>query len=557
MHSSRIPQMSLLRSRLAPVFSGFVALAACFAAHAAGTPCAPLPAASADGTPQWRPALHYAPRRNWMNDPNGLVYDDGVYHLFYQYNPHGNFWGDMSWGHATSRDLVHWDEQPVAMTANAREEIFSGSIVADARNTSGLGSANAPPLVALYTSVYKAGSGHAPGTQAQSLAYSLDHGKTWRPYARNPVLTLEPESQHFRDPKVTWYAPGGYWMMTAVVADAHVVKLYRSGDLIHWDFLSDFTLPDVPHRGALWEMPELLPMPLDGDASRTKWVMIVNVNPWSIAGGSGAMYFVGNFDGRTFTPDRVAPANADPAQYAWLDHGADYYAAGTFANAPGGRPIAIAWMSNWDYADRIPTTPWKGTMALPRELAMKTIDGRPQLTFAPARSFDAFARSRPAVRVSSLAVASSLRELGAEMRGDVQRITLTIEPRSARRAGLIVRRSADGRAGVRIVYDTVARTLSVDRSVSGETNFSNAFSKRHIVALPLVNGKLRLDVIVDRASVEVFDGNGRTVVTDLVFPSPADDRVAVFAEGGDATFGDIVVTKLDENAGTRRTCSKS
>lgn len=196
-------------------------------------------------------------------------------------------------------------------------------------------------------------------------------------------------------------------------------------------------------------------------------------------------------------------------------------------------------------------------MALPRELAMKTIDGRPQLTFAPARSFDAFARSRPAVRVGSLAVASSLRELGAEMRGDVQRITLTIEPRSARRAGLIVRRSADGRAGVRIVYDTVARTLSVDRSVSGETNFSNAFSKQHIVALPLVNGKLRLDVIVDRASVEVFDGDGRTVVTDLVFPSPADDRVAVFAEGGDATFGDIVVTKLDENAGTRRTCSKS
>lgn len=441
--------MSNPRLRFSSVVYGLIALAACasFAAHASGARCAASPAKSADGTPQWRPALHYTPRRNWMNDPNGLVYENGVYHLFYQYNPHGNFWGDMSWGHATSRDLVHWDEQPVAMPANAREDIFSGSIVADARNTSDLGTPNAPPLVALYTSVYKAGSGHEPGTQAQSLAYSIDHGKTWRPYAHNPVLTLAPESRHFRDPNVTWYAPGGYWMMTAVVADAPVVKLYRSSDLIRWDFLSDFTLPDVPHRGALWEMPELLPMPLDGDAARMKWVMIVNVNPWSIAGGSGAMYFIGEFDGRTFTPDRAAPANADPAQYSWLDHGADYYAAGTFANAPGEEPVAIAWMSNWDYAERIPTTPRKGAMALPRELALKTIDGRPRVTVAPARAFDAFARTRPAVRIGSLAVASATRELGADARGTVQRIAVTIEPRSARRAGLIVRRSANGRVG--------------------------------------------------------------------------------------------------------------
>ncbi|AIO70857.1 glycoside hydrolase family 32 protein [Burkholderia oklahomensis] len=548
--------MFISRIRVPLVLAGATAAVLCAAAHASSAPCPSPSPTLADGTPQWRPALHYAPQRNWMNDPNGLVYDGGVYHLFYQYNPHGNFWGDMSWGHATSRDLVHWDEQPVAMPANAREEIFSGSIVADARNTSGLGTASAPPLVALYTSVYKAGSGHAPGTQAQSLAYSIDHGRTWRPYAHNPVLTLEPESQHFRDPKVSWYAPGGYWLMSTVVADAHVVKLYRSSDLIHWDFLSDFTLPDVPHRGALWEMPELLPMPLDGDARRTKWVMIVNVNPWSIAGGSGAMYFVGSFDGKTFTPDHVAPANADPAQYQWLDHGADYYAAGTFANAPGDRPVAIAWMSNWDYADRIPTTPWKGAMTLPRELALKTIDGRPRLTFAPARSFDAFARNRPAVRVGSLAVASSTRELGADARGTVQRIALTIEPRSARRAGVVVRRSADGRTGTRIVYDTVARTLSVDRSASGEINFSNAFSKQHIVALPLVNGELRLDVIVDRGSIEVFDGDGQTVVTDLVFPSPADDRIAVFAEGGYATFSDVVVTNLDAKALAPGTCAK-
>jgi levanbiose-producing levanase len=275
-------------------------------------PPSSLLAASPIDTPQWRSAIHYTPQRNWMSDPNGLVYYKGLYHLFYQYNPHGNFWGDMSWGHATSRDLIHWDEQAVAMRANSTEEVFSGSVVADTRNTSGLGTAKAPPLVAIYTSAYKAGSGHEPGVQAQSLAYSTDDGRTWQQYAHNPVLTLNPESRQFRDPKVSWYAHGGYWLMTAVVADAHVVKLYRSDNLVDWTFLSDFTLPDVPHRGALWGMPDLLALALDGDPARQKWVMIVNVNPWSIAGGSGVMYFVGQFDGTRFIPDVVPPVAPIP-----------------------------------------------------------------------------------------------------------------------------------------------------------------------------------------------------------------------------------------------------
>ena len=213
------------------------------------------------------------------------------------------------------------------MRANATEEIFSGSIVADTLNTSGLGQPGHTPLIALYTSVYKA-AGHAPGVQAQSLAYSLDQGATWQPYAHNPVLTLDPESKQFRDPKVSWYGPGGYWLMTTVVADAHVVKLYRSDDLIHWNFLSDFTRPGVPHDGALGNARPRAAAARRRPA-RIRWVMIVNVNPWSIAGGSGAMYFVGDFDGRTFVPDRIAPAGSDPAQFRWVDHGADFYAAGT------------------------------------------------------------------------------------------------------------------------------------------------------------------------------------------------------------------------------------
>ncbi|MPW21317.1 glycoside hydrolase family 32 protein [Paraburkholderia sp. CNPSo 3157] len=509
------------------------------------TACVPLSsslAASPIDTPQWRSALHYTPQRNWMNDPNGLVYYKGLYHLFYQYNPHGNFWGDMSWGHATSRDLIHWDEQAVAMRANPSEEVFSGSVVVDTRNTSGLGTVKTPPLVALYTSVYNAGSGHEPGVQAQSLAYSIDDGTTWQQYAHNPVLTLNPESSHFRDPKVSWYAPGGYWLMTAVVADAHVVKLYRSDNLVDWTFLSDFTLPDVPHRGALWEMPDLFALPLDGDPARRKWVMIVNVNPWSIAGGSGAMYFVGQFDGTHFVPDDVAPAGSDPARYQWLDHGADYYAAGTFSNAPAGKAVTIGWMNNWDYASHVPTSPWKGAMALPRELALKTIDGRPQLTSVPSSSYESLVKRLPPTRIEAFEVSSATRDLALSARGAVQNIELTIRPGTAQRAGMIVRASASGDTGTRIFYDVRSQTLTVDRSHSGNTWFSGAFSKAHVVDLPLHDGGLHLQVVIDRNSVEVFADHGRMAITDLIFPALDDDRVRVFAEGGDATFSDIAIT---------------
>jgi fructan beta-fructosidase len=517
----------------------FTALAA--TATACVPPSSSL-AANAIDTPQWRPALHYSPQRNWMNDPNGLVYYKGQYHLFYQYNPHGNFWGDMSWGHATSRDLIHWDEHPVALCANQTEEIFSGSVVVDTRNTSGLGTTKAPPLVALYTSVYKAGSGHETGVQAQSLAYSTDDGRTWQQYAHNPVLTLSPESKHFRDPKVSWFAAGGYWLMTAVVADAHVVKLYRSNNLIDWTFLSDFTLPDVPHRGALWEMPDLFALALDGDPTRQKWVMIVNVNPWSIAGGSGAMYFVGQFDGTRFIPDDVPPAGSDPSQYQWLDHGADYYAAGTFSNAPAGKALTIGWMSNWDYASHVPTSPWKGAMALPRELALKTIDGRPQLTSVPSSSYASLVKRLPPTRIEAFEVSSATRDLALSARGAVQNIELTIRPGTAQRAGMIVRASASGDTGTRIVYDVRNQTLTVDRSLSGNTWFSGAFSKAHIVDLPLHDGGLHLQVVIDRNSAEVFADHGRTAITDLIFPALDDDRVRVFAEGGDATFSDIAIT---------------
>ncbi|BAS13324.1 levanase [Arthrobacter sp. Hiyo8] len=275
----------------------------------------------------WRPAAHLTASQNWINDPNGLVYENGTYHAFYQHNPHGNFWGDMSWGHSTSTDLVHWTQKPVAMEGSASEEIFSGAIVPDTKNASGLGSAENPPLVALYTSSYGDGGALPKGSQAQSVAYSLDHGTSWTKYKGNPVLSLQPASNNFRDPKITWYEPGKYWVMTTVVADAQVVKLFKSTDLLHWTFLSDFS--GVGAQGGLWEVPELLQMDVDGGNGLKKWVMILSINPGGIAGGSGMQYFVGNFDGTRFTAENAAKPGDPLTESQWLDHGADFYAANT------------------------------------------------------------------------------------------------------------------------------------------------------------------------------------------------------------------------------------
>ncbi|WDS37137.1 glycoside hydrolase family 32 protein [Pseudoxanthomonas sp.] len=480
-----------------------------------------------------------------MNDPNGLVFFEGRYHLFYQYNPQAAEWGNMSWGHASSADLLHWTEHPVAMANTPQEDIFSGSIVLDAHNRSGLGNGDSPVLVALYTSVYKEGTGHAPGTQAQSLAYSTDGGTSWHKYAANPVLTLAPESKQFRDPKVFWHAPSDSWIMATVVADAQVVKLYRSRNLRDWEFLSDFGPTGYTRPGMLWEMPDLFPLPLDGDAGKAKWVMIVNVNPWSIAGGSGTQYFIGHFDGTRFVAEDVATAGSDPARYRWLDHGADYYAAGTFANAPAGKAITIGWMSNWDYASQAPTRPWKGAMALPRELSLRTVEGVPRLVSTPVEQYTRLVAAHQATQWPDITLDGASRDLGPQARGQVLDIALRLHPSSAQQLGIVVRASADGARGTRIILDPAAKTLTVDRSAAGESGFSPKFSTRHIVHVPLSGeGELALHIVVDRGSVEVFAADGSVVVTDLIFPDPADDHVRLFAQGGRAEFRGLQVTSL-------------
>ena len=300
-------------------------------------------APAAADTPQHRPAYHFSPAKNWINDPNGLVFHKGVYHLFFQHNPLGSVWGNMSWGHATSTDLVHWDEQPVAIPFDANEGVFSGSVVVDTTNSSGFGTAQNPPLVAMYTSAYTAASGRE-GIQAQSLAYSTDDGQTWTKYSGNPVIDIG--SREFRDPKAFWYEPAQEWRMVAVIANEHKVLIWRSADLKQWTRLSEFGPRNA--IGGVWECPDLFPLAVDGDPDNVKWVMLVSLNPGGIAGGSGTQYFVGDFDGTTFTPD--GPASYEPPAgtllqgfengYAgWFPTGTAFGSQPASGSLPGQQPV--------------------------------------------------------------------------------------------------------------------------------------------------------------------------------------------------------------------------
>lgn len=803
----------------------------------------PAPVGDA-GVDPFRPALHFAPEQHWINDPNGPIWYDGRYHLFFQHNPLGDTWGSMSWGHAVSTDLVHWVERPVAIPASEREHVFSGTVVVDHRNTSGFGTTERPAMVAVYT-----GWDPVTGRQAQSLAYSTDSGETWTRYAANPVLDIG--STEFRDPKVFWYDDGGYWVMAVVLATDRTMRLYRSADLKTWEHLSDFG----PHHavGGVWEMPDLFELPVDGDPTRTRWVLVISLNPGSVAGGSGAQYFVGHFDGTRFVPDRLvddvapppgrvladfegqypadwvavgdawgtgpasgtlpgqhevtgyvgaglvnsfldgdrgtgtltspefvltepylnllvgggnhprAPGTGDGAppagrvladfegsdygswtvegtafgagptpgdnpcqtgvvghvgtglansyrnggatacepppdsgtgrlvspvfevtdrylsflvgggphagtavrlvvdgqvvrtasgsesgsldwvswdvadlagaaarievvdevtggwghvlvdhvvlgpepaaprsrettvslevdgvpvrtatgrddealdwvawdvrdlagrtarlvvrdthqgswghvlvdhvvasdtpalplleRFDWVDRGADFYAPLTVEDEPGGRRVAIGWMSNWTYAGVTPTQGWRGAMSVPRELSLRTIGGVVRLVATPvAELADAWDL---AYRMRARRVDPGIVALPPRAHGDVLELVAEFEPGTARRFGVHVRTGSGERTV--IGYDTSTGRLVVDRTRSGLVDFHPDFAAVHSAPLAVVDGRVRIRVLVDRSSVEVLGGQGEVVITDLVYPRATSTGVEVFAEGG-------------------------
>ncbi|WEH12515.1 GH32 C-terminal domain-containing protein [Streptomyces sp. VNUA24] len=806
-------------------------------------------ASAADAPPYsetYRPQFHFTPEKNWMNDPNGLVYYKGEYHLFYQYNPSGNGWGDMSWGHAVSTDLVHWQELPLALSHDDREMVFSGSAVVDENNTTGFGTKKNPPMVAIYTRHDK-----STGIQSQALAYSTDLGRTWTRYQGNPVIDIG--SKDFRDPKVQWYAPTQSWLMTVSLSAEHKVRFYSSKNLKDWTRLSDFGPAGA--TGGVWECPDLFPLPVDGDKGNTKWVLVVNINPGGIAGGSAAQYFIGDFDGTkftaeddgTYTPpagtvvqgfedsgfgpwtatgtafgpgpaagtldgqqtvtgfdgkglansfhsgdaatgtltspaftvdspylnfkvgggrhphqagrtladfeggtygawtatgDAFGPApatgtlpgqqqvtgfqggglvntfrngdattgtltspeftidkryvnfligggnhpagSADPTalellvdgqvvrsatgrdaealqaaswdvrdlagrtarirvvddntggwghinadqitlsdtrarpgteetavnlvvdgqvvrsvtgsdsetldwasfdmrsyrgkkaqiqlvdlntggwghiladrfttadapvlsvlqRAGWADYGKDYYAAVSWENTPGSKRHMIGWMSNWDYAGATPTTPWRGAQSIPRQMALRTVDGRVRLTSEPVTSVKSLRQDPPATAATTVVTNTSQALIGPAAHGKALDIEATFSPRDAERFGLKVRTGTAGEETV-IGYDTTTQELYVDRTRSGAVDFNDTFPGVQAAPMKAANGKIKLRILVDWSSVEVFGGSGEAVITDQIFPDPASQGVQVFAENGSVKLDKATVWHLD------------
>lgn len=499
----------------------------------------------------FRPQLSFSPQRNWMNDPNGLVYHDGEYHLFYQYNPNKDTWGDMSWGHAVSPDLLHWTELPLALpvdkdaSGRITQMFFSGSAVVDHANTSGFGQPGKPAMVAIYTAVFP--QGRTPdgkpvraGTQAQSLAYSLDRGRTWTQYAGNPVIPAPPapyaaEYREFRDPKMFWYEPGHKWILATVAAQQHKALFYSSRDLVHWEWTGEFG-PAGASSG-VWECPDLVELPVDGDPAKRKWVLIISLNPGGPAGGSGMQYFVGDFDGKTFTRDRDATGDAP----RWLDYGADFYAGVTYNDAPGGRRLLVGWMNNWLYGEKVPTAPWRSAQALPRELGLRTVGGQVKLVQQPIAEAQGLrgallygAPERTIARGAQAVPLNGAASAPLELK-------MVLKPGNAARTGVRLGQGTYTEIG----YDAAQGAMYVDRTRSGATGFHPQFAARHTAPVTLRDGGLPLRILVDRGSVTVFAGDGEAVLTDQIFPAAGADGVSLFSADGDAQVRDLNIWSLN------------
>lgn len=444
----------------------------------------------------YRPVYHHTPAYGWMNDPNGMFYKDGVYHLYFQYNPYGSMWANMTWGHSTSRDLVHWTYEGTPIVPDAWGAIFSGSCVVDHENTAGFGKG---AVVAFYTSAKSTPWGDV---QSQSMAYSLDNGKTFTKYEGNPILTSS--ERDFRDPKVFWYAPGKHWVMMLAVGQH--MEIYSSVNLKDWKKESEFGAMQGAH-GGVWECPDLVEIPVEGTRQK-KWVLICNLNPGGPFGGSAAQYFVGSFDGKTFV-------NESPTLTKWMDWGKDNYATVTWNNAPDGRCVALGWMSNWQYANNVPTRQYRSANTIARDLTLYRVGEELYLKSTPSPEVKK-ARgekvSKPSFNVAGEYEVASLLD---DNKGAYE-VELVIQNQGASKIAFCLLNEKGEK--VSMYYDLARRQFVMDRSESGTVDFSKDFPA--VTVAPADTDKeLTLRLFVDRSSIEAFGEDGKFVMTNLVFPS--------------------------------------
>lgn len=423
---------------------------------------------------KFRSIYHHTPVYGWMNDPNGMFYKDGVWHLYYQYNPYGSQWENMTWAHSTSTDLIHWKNHGEVIQPDALGTIFSGSSVVDKENTAGFGK---DAVVAFYTS--------AGAAQTQSIAYSTDNGETFKKYVNNPILTSDVPD--FRDPNVFWNEEVKQWNL--ILAAGQQMNIYSSKNLKDWKYESSFG-EGYGNHGGVWECPDLLKM---GD----KWVLICNINPGGPFGGSATQYFVGSFDGHKFT------CESKPEVTKWMDYGKDHYATVSFSNAPDGRIVVLPWMSNWQYANQVPTQQFRSANGLPRDLGLYSYNGEDYVSVKPSPEVFAAFEKKPSGRLQPAAY---------------------IEVTNIKSNASIVL-SNDKRERVTMVYDGKNATFSMDRTESGVTDFHSDFKAKTVAP---ANGVIKsMQIFIDRCSIEAFDTEGKVAMTNLVFPSKPYDKIIV------------------------------
>lgn len=506
---------------------------------------APAEAAAADKplpTEPHRPAYHFTPETNWMNDPNGMVFYEGEYHLFFQYYPDSTVWGPMHWGHAVSKDLVHWEELPIALYPDSLGYVFSGSAVVDWKNTSGFGKNGQPPLVAIFTyhdmAAEKAGR---TDYQSQAIAYSNDRGRTWTKYSGNPVLP-NPGIKDIRDPKVIWDADRNRWVMVLAVGDH--VSFYQSPDLKQWTFLSDFGKDKGAH-GGVWECPDLFPMTIAG-TNDVRWVLLVSLNPGGPNGGSATQYFVGFFDGEKFALDYDFTRRLDAGEAVWIDWGRDNYAGVTWSDVPpqDGRRLFIGWMSNWDYATVTPTQRWRSAMTVPRELVLqRTLQGL-RLFTSPAKELEKMRRQQ--YEWKDVRVEGEL-NMGEKLTFSPTVAEIVLEgewPVDGAMDFGFEWSNAKGQK-YRLGYDPVRRIAYSDRTRSGKVDFDPDFAAGRHTAMGAMKGNaIQWRIYIDRASCELFANEGASCMTNVFFPEEDFSQLRFYAQGGAINIKRMTVYEL-------------
>lgn len=496
-------------------------------------------------TDYYRPVYHHTPSYGWMNDANGLVYKDGEYHLYFQYNPYGSRWGNMHWGHSVSKDLVHWEHLKPAIARDTLGHIFSGSTVIDHNNSAGYGK---DAMIAFYTS---ASDEHG---QIQCMAYSTDNGRTYTKYEKNPILTPFDGLKDFRDPKVFWYEPAQKWYMI-VSADKNM-RFYSSTNLKDWEYLSQFG-QGYGVQPNQFECPDFIQLPVDGDPNNKKWVMIVNINPGCPFGGSATEYFVGDFDGKEFKCD------TKPEVTKWLDFGKDHYATVCFSNT-GDRIIAVPWMSNWQYANVTPIRQYRGANALPRELSLYTKDGQIYMAANAVKETQALRKESRTIENQEVKDTCTIDEIIPGNEGAYE-LEMDIVPGSSQVVGLELYNAKGEKS--KIYLDMKTQKLVMDRTESGLTafgeksephaienhdgrkvnsiNYQNDFALGTWAPLSLCEGKTyHLDIFVDKCSVEIFVDGGRIAMTNLIFPTQPYNSLRFYTEGGTAKVENMKIYKL-------------